>query len=127
MPLPILGGGVLERLRELPWPGNTRELRNALARLSLEGSRRISLEALEAHAAGRGAADLFPRRLLEREDLPALKQSLEREYVLHHLARLRGDTAALSRFLGISRLQLYRRCHRLGIRLRRPRGTRTET
>jgi DNA-binding NtrC family response regulator len=125
VPPPVLGKGVLERLRELPWPGNVRELHNALARLSLEGSRRISLEALEAWAAGGSAPDLFPRRLLEREGLPALKESLEREYVLHHLERLRGDTAALSRFLGISRLQLYRRCHRLGIRLRgKRRGSR---
>jgi DNA-binding NtrC family response regulator/tetratricopeptide (TPR) repeat protein len=121
VPPPVLGKGVLERLLTLPWPGNVRELENVLARLSLEGSRRISLEALEAHVAGRGTADLFPRGLLEREDLPALKESLEREYVLHHLERLRGDTTALSRFLGISRLQLYRRCHRLGIRLRRRR------
>ncbi len=43
---------------------------------------------------------------------------LERDYMLFHLERLGGDTRALCRFLGFSRQQLYRRCARLGIKLR---------
>jgi DNA-binding NtrC family response regulator len=63
-------------------------------------------------------------QFLDRTDLVSLKGRLERDYILHHLERLDGDTTALSRHLGISRLQLYRRCHRLGIRLRERRKKR---
>ena len=61
----------------------------------------------------------FPPDLLAEEDLNALKKKLERDYVLFHLERLAGDTRALSRLLGISRKQFYRRCRALGIRLRK--------
>ncbi|MBI4603921.1 MAG: sigma-54-dependent Fis family transcriptional regulator, partial [Planctomycetes bacterium] len=117
-PPPVLGEGVLDRLASLPWPGNVRELHNLIARLRLERSRRITVEDLERHFPAAAAPPVFPRHLLERGQLPELKASLERDYILVHLERLQGDTTALSRFLGIGRLQLYRRCHRLGIRLR---------
>jgi DNA-binding NtrC family response regulator len=38
--------------------------------------------------------------------------------ILYHHRRLKGDTGACCRFLGIKPRQLYRRCERLGIRLR---------
>ena len=60
----------------------------------------------------------WPRALMEEKTLPALKDRLERDYVLHHLRRLRGDAAEVSRLLGVSRKHFYRRCQQLGIRLR---------
>jgi DNA-binding NtrC family response regulator len=120
---PAVEGKALERLREHPWPGNVRELRNVLARLRLECAAQIGPEAVERHLQP-GTGTLFPAGLLEREKLPALKARLERDYMVHHLLRLRGDARALSRFLGVSREQLYRRLSRLGIRLRAERKKR---
>jgi DNA-binding NtrC family response regulator len=102
-----IGAGVLERLAAMPWPGNVRELRNLLTRLRIEGSGEIGLEALErAAGSGKGGdAGSFPSGLLARAPLRELKDRLEREYILHHLERLGGDTTALSRFLGLSRQQ----------------------
>ncbi|MBI4603011.1 MAG: sigma 54-interacting transcriptional regulator [Planctomycetes bacterium] len=110
--------GALERLGELPWPGNVRELRNFLARAHIESPGAISLQAIERARADARTTTFFPRNLLAQEALPALKERLERDYIVHHLRRLEGDTDALCRFLGIRRRQLYRRCERLGIRLR---------
>ena len=78
----------------------------------------ITVAAIEEALEPARGAGLFPRNLLNQGSLPALQESLEREFVLHHLQRLGRDTTALSRFLGLSRQQLYRRLRRLGIRLR---------
>jgi two-component system nitrogen regulation response regulator NtrX len=114
---PVLERGVIERLIELPWPGNVRELRNLIARLRVESPERISIESLEKARGGREDPSVFPRSLLHGQPLSRLKDRLERDYVLYHLSRLGGDTTALSRFLGLSRQQFYRRSRRLGIRL----------
>jgi hypothetical protein len=37
--------------------------------------------------------------VLSKSGLPALKDRLEREYLIHHFRRLGGDTDALCRFL----------------------------
>ena len=121
-PAPRLGEGLIERLRELPWPGNVRELRNLLLRLRLESTGVITVDALERATGGGGTRTIFATNLLAGEDLEALKGRLERDYIVYHLRRLGGSTDALCRFLGIRKRQLYRRCARLGIPLRRGPG-----
>jgi DNA-binding NtrC family response regulator/tetratricopeptide (TPR) repeat protein len=117
-----LGQGVLERLSRARWPGNARELRNLLARLRLECSGAITTADLD-RASGESAAEtVVPRTILERESLNTLRERLEREYLLHHLHRLRGNTRALARLLGLERQQLYRRARRLGIRFSEKKG-----
>jgi transcriptional regulator with PAS, ATPase and Fis domain len=116
-----LGKGVLSRLRAHSWPGNVRELKHLLARLRLENPRAITLEALERALGGEAPRDLLPRNVLLGESLTDIRDRIEREYLVCHFRRLGGDTAALCRFLAISRRQLYRRCVRLRIRLRRER------
>jgi DNA-binding NtrC family response regulator/tetratricopeptide (TPR) repeat protein len=114
-----IGPGVLERLGRLPWPGNVRELKNLLARLRLECPRRIDVDAVDRLSAESDTtAAVFPRRLLDREDLPGLHERLERDFLVHHFRRLGGSTEGLCRFLGLGPRQLYRRCERLGISLR---------
>ena len=67
---------------------------------------------------GPRTSTVFPRSLLAEQGLPALKERLERDYIVHHFRRLAGDTDALACFLGLRRRQLYRRCERLKLRLR---------
>ena len=118
---PALGSGVLERLAKLPWPGNVRELRNLLWRLRIEDPSRITVESLTPSPTEPETTSLVPRKLLAREVLPALKDRVEREYLLHHLRRFGGDARALSEFLGYTRKYLYRRLKTLGIRLKEER------
>jgi DNA-binding NtrC family response regulator/tetratricopeptide (TPR) repeat protein len=117
-PPPSLGAGVLEWLRKQRFPGNVRELKNLLSRLRLEHPREISLDAVRRLQPDPENAALFPRNVVSRDTLPALKDQLERDYILYHLQRLEGDTRKLSRLLGVSRKHFYRRCQQLGIRLR---------
>lgn len=114
--------GALDRLADHSWPGNLRELRNLVTGLALENSRSISLEAVSERLTGAAEDTVFPQHLLGARGLADLRERLDKDYILFHWRRLGGNTLALSRHLGISRLQLYRRCHRLGIRLRKKKG-----
>jgi DNA-binding NtrC family response regulator len=115
---PRCEAGVLERLASHAWPGNVRELQNVLARLRLEHPRSIPLRAVAAALASERPAGLFPPEILGRGTLAELTRQLERDYLLHQLERHAGDTRAVSRLLGVTRKHLYRRCQKLGIRLR---------
>jgi DNA-binding NtrC family response regulator/tetratricopeptide (TPR) repeat protein len=119
---PEVSRRAVERLATHRWPGNVRELKNVLLRLRLEKPRRIGTEEVDRILAAHETTTLFPRNILGQEDLPSLKNRLEREYLLHHLRRLSGDTRALREYLGLGPRQLYRRLERLGISLRRERG-----
>ncbi len=120
-PRPRFSDGALRRLGEHDWPGNVRELRNAILRLRVEHPSLIAEDAVTAlHKTGAGRP-AFPPHLLAAEDLDVLRARLDRDWLLHHLERLDGDTTALSRRLGISRQALYRRLRKLGIRLRKGR------
>ncbi len=112
----------LDWLRRRAWPGNVREFRNLLARIRVEDSRSVSVDALERVTKTDDTVHLFPGNVLEVETLPVLKERLERDYVVYHFRRLGGDTKALCRFLELGRRQLYRRCERLGISLRAERA-----
>jgi DNA-binding NtrC family response regulator/tetratricopeptide (TPR) repeat protein len=116
---PTMEAGVMDRLKKHPWPGNVRELFNLLSRLVLEDPRRITLENVDRSLRDSTTTTLFPRNLLAQESLPALHDRLERDYIVHHYQRLEGDADSLCGFLRLSRRQLYRRCERLGISLRR--------
>jgi DNA-binding NtrC family response regulator len=117
-PVPEIDRRALEKMRKFEWPGNVRELKNFLARARVECPGRITVASVDAARRDPKTSTFFPRNLLVDDPLPALQERLERDYILYHLRRLDGDTRALSRFLGLSRRQFYRRCARHGIRLR---------
>lgn len=90
-------------LRAYPWPGNTRELKNAIRRACLLATDRVV----------RGSAlGLTPIEIDERP--------VEREPARHEieqaLQRTSGIVAHAARELGLSRQALYRRMEKLGIR-----------
>ena len=113
-----LDGRTLALLQGRPWPGNVRELKNLLARVRIEHGKPLTAEVIASASASWSPNEWFSAGLLAREDLPGLKDRLEREYIVFHYRRLGRDSRALCRFLSLERRQLYRRCERLGIRLR---------
>ena len=119
-PRPALEKGVVESLRGREWPGNVRELRNVVARLRFEHPRVIPLEAVSGDAI-RTDAFRLPQELLQSESLDEIRGRVEREYILHHFRRLRGDMGALGKLLGLSGKYCYRRLKELGIDIREER------
>ncbi len=119
--LPEIEAGIFECLSRWPWPGNVRELKNLLSRLIIQEPRRLRVETVEKLLEETDTTSLFPDHLLVRDSLQKLQKRLERDYLLYHIHRLNGDSAALCAFFHLSRRQLYRRCDRLGISLREER------
>ncbi|HSB61074.1 MAG TPA: sigma 54-interacting transcriptional regulator [Vicinamibacteria bacterium] len=118
-----------ERLLAYPWPGNARELRNALERAVIlaggglvtaellpgPGSRDSARAALAARAGEETAAGEASLLGGELPDQGVRLATLERTLVEKALARARGNRSRAARLLGLSRSQLYTRLRRYGL------------
>ncbi len=106
-PVPEIAPEVSERLLRYPWPGNIRELQNALQRaFILCRGNRIERTDLPAKIAGTEAADLTADEALSRR---LTLDQLEREYVRNVLASVAGNKSEAAAILGIDRKTLYRK------------------
>ncbi len=105
--------GAVAALAAHDWPGNVRELENTLERL-----------AVEARGGTIDVADLppaFRERKASLEEplftgLPSLEE-MEKRYLRHVLAEVKGNRSRAAEVLGIDRRTLYRMAERFGIDL----------
>jgi sigma-54 dependent transcriptional regulator, acetoin dehydrogenase operon transcriptional activator AcoR len=101
-PAIVLTEGAIDRLAQLSWPGNIRELRNKLSRLTLgDGGNVIDAAAVDA-LAGRGG---------DRSGGETLKSNLhdiQRTQVLAAYAETGNNVSRTARKLGVSRNTIYR-------------------
>jgi transcriptional regulator with PAS, ATPase and Fis domain len=109
----ILTPAAVAALAAYAWPGNVRELENTVERLALGGQGgMIDLEDLPTPFRGRRAGaheELFV-------GLPTLEE-LEKRYLKHVLAVLKGNRSRTAEVLGIDRRTLYRMVERFGLDL----------
>jgi len=110
-------GETIDLLREYHWPGNARELRNAVARaLAVAPDARR----LEPHLLGIDVPG-FPERLAVDADVPFHEGkekavgAWEREYLSGLLRRTSGNVSEAARRSGIDRAHLYRLLRKHGI------------
>jgi len=105
------------RLRNYPWPGNIRELKNMVHRfLILGGEEEISLEEVEATL----DASAETETTLVKQDLLALplreaREAFERAYLIEQLKLSEGKVGRLAERVGMERTNLYRKLRSLGI------------
>jgi len=98
----------LEVLRNYEWPGNIRELRNAVERaVILCDNELILTEHLPPDMAGRA-----PERQTFRMPYGLTLDSIEKEYILGSLQRNSGNKARTAEILGVSEKTLYNKLHR---------------
>jgi two-component system nitrogen regulation response regulator NtrX len=108
------------RLRNYPWPGNVRDLKNLVKRLLIMGgSEEINLEEVEDLLAYESAAD----EPLVKQDLLALplreaREQFERAYLQQQLILCHGKVGQLAKRVGMERTHLYRKLRSLGIDFR---------
>ncbi|EWC43248.1 response regulator [Pseudomonas stutzeri] len=114
-PVRGLAPATLEQLRRYPFPGNVRELQNAIERaVTFCHGRSIELEHLPSRIAGyrhdnaRSAGVELLARLSDGPLLPTLEE-LERRYIEHVLKLVDGNKRRAAALLGIGRRTLYRR------------------
>jgi two-component system nitrogen regulation response regulator NtrX len=116
----------IDALKQYPWPGNIRELRNIVERLLLLASEEVTAEdvqlALPASHARAGAASnsVSKSDSTGSDSTGPLAQrvlAFERAAVLAELARHGRHITQTARALGLERSHLYKKCQQLGIDL----------
>jgi two-component system, NtrC family, nitrogen regulation response regulator NtrX len=105
----------IDALKEYPWPGNIRELRNVVERLLLLAEKQVEAEdvrmALPAMKMRQFAANDTGGPLAERV------LAFERQTVLTELERYGRHVTQTAKALGLERSHLYKKCQQLGIDL----------
>jgi transcriptional regulator of acetoin/glycerol metabolism len=97
-PACTISGAAIERLSRRPWPGNIRELRNVLVRLTLaEPDRHLDADAIDA--LGVAAAEKTPN--------PSLRETMRQRIIAAH-RDTGGNLSETARRLGVSRNTIYR-------------------
>jgi two-component system, NtrC family, nitrogen regulation response regulator NtrX len=112
----------LNRLRQHPFPGNLRELKNLIQRLMILGEG-ADIELIEVeHALGpvlpERPAALAGTALDMSLPLKEAREQFEREYLLHHLRLAGGSVGKLARVVDVERTHLYRKLRALGVELK---------
>jgi DNA-binding NtrC family response regulator len=114
------GVAAQNRLRNYPWPGNIRELRNLVHRLLiLGGDEEIRLEEIEREL----AVQLPQNEPLVKQDLLSLplreaREAFERAYLQQQLLLCNGKVGQLAKRVGMERTHLYRKLRSLGVDFR---------
>jgi len=110
----------IEALKDYPWPGNLRELRNMIERLMLLAwGDEVDLETVRSvvrpPSEGRTSAHAFSGTLA------AQVESFEREVILSELKRSGFHVTNAAKALGLERSHLYKKAELLGIDIRKER------
>ena len=112
--------GAQNRLRNYPWPGNIRELKNVVHRLLILGSgTNIDQEEIDlsiGEIREKGESDIPPEF-----DLPLkeAREQFERSYLEHQLRETGGSMSKMAKRVGLERTHLYRKIRALGIEPKR--------
>lgn len=120
LPFRRFGVAAQNRLRNYPWPGNIRELKNLAQRLLiLGGEEEIRLDEIERELASQ-APSTEP---LVKQDLLALplreaREHFERAYLQQQLILCNGKVGQLAKRVGMERTHLYRKLRSLGVDFR---------
>jgi DNA-binding NtrC family response regulator len=108
------------RLRNYPWPGNIRELKNFVHRTLVRGGpEEVALEEIEREIASQSTGD----EPLVKQDLLALplreaREHFERAYLTQQLQLCNGKVGQLAKRVGMERTHLYRKLRSLGVDFR---------
>jgi DNA-binding NtrC family response regulator len=120
LPFRRFGVAAQNRLRNYPWPGNIRELKNMVSRLLILGAdEEITLEEVEAQLDSDSPSDepLVKQDLLSMP-LREAREHFERAYLQQQLILCGGKVGQLAKRVGMERTHLYRKLRSLGVDFR---------
>jgi two-component system nitrogen regulation response regulator NtrX len=104
-----LDDSVYPLLESYPWPGNARELRNAIERMAiLTAGERLTRDAVPVEI--RVQRDPAPRSSVQEA-----RESAERDHILRALEEANWNVSGAARTLGMERTNLHKRIRALGL------------
>lgn len=112
--------GAQNRLRNYPWPGNIRELKNVVQRLLILGTvAEIGVEEVEAAFGDRPTIKEQTKLPIDFNlPLREARDQFEKAYLEHQLTISSGSVSHVAKAAGMERTHLYRKLRALGIQLK---------
>jgi DNA-binding NtrC family response regulator len=112
-----LAADAMELLRQQPWKGNVRELRNVIERVLIL-SDADPITAADVRLALPASGPARPGALPTEGVLRDLVDGYERDLIRERLRSMGGHVTNAARSLGLERSHLYKKCRQLGIDIR---------
>ena len=104
-----LEASAVAALEKYQWPGNARELRNAIERMAiLTAGETLTAESVPVEIR-------MPREASARSSLQEARDTAERDQIARALEEARGNVSAAARSLGMERTNLHKRMRALGL------------
>jgi len=108
--------GAIERMLDLPWPGNIRELRNTVERLMiLAPGDVVRAEDVDMLASGRAGGSGVGGELLAADTFSDFKDRAERAYIVQRLRENDWNVAETARKIDMPRSNLYKKIEKYGL------------
>ena len=109
-------------LQTREWPGNARELRNAVERALIlstgEAGEEISVQYVLPEAVSPGSVPGFSQESLLALPLREARDLFERDYIAAQLSRFGGRISRTAQFIGMERSALHRKIKLLALATR---------
>lgn len=117
-PIPILAEDAKQVMNEYDWPGNVRELRNVVQRMIILLDQSTIHKADIHHLFQHGpSTTLLKSNVRTHGTLPKEKEAIEKQLIEQTLNQMNGNKSATARKLGISRVTLYNKLKKFGIKI----------
>jgi DNA-binding NtrC family response regulator len=113
----VVSQEAMRRLMAYPWPGNVRQLENAIERAIAMGGGRTQIDVADLPLDLQATSETGAKPSLELPpagiDLPALVAQIEKDMIERALARTEQNKGAAARLLGLKRTTLVEKLKRL--------------
>ncbi|MDG2355105.1 MAG: sigma-54 dependent transcriptional regulator [Paracoccaceae bacterium] len=119
LPHRLFSEGALTKMQTMPWPGNLRQLRNAVEQVLILGPENMPVEALELPEPRQSdkintVNNVFEENLINLS-LRDAREVFEREYLMTQINRFGGNISKTAIFVGMERSALHRKMKTLSI------------
>ncbi len=119
LPYRLFSESALTKMQTMPWPGNIRQLRNAVEQVLILGPENMPVEALELPEPRQSdkvnaVNNVFEENLINLS-LRDAREVFEREYLMTQINRFGGNISKTAIFVGMERSALHRKMKTLSI------------
>ena len=119
LPNRVFSEGALTKMQTMSWPGNIRQLRNAVEQVLILGPEKSPVEASELPESRQSDRISKVNNVLEENlinlSLRDAREVFEREYLMSQINRFAGNISKTAIFVGMERSALHRKMKTLSI------------